>query len=235
MVVEGVLWCGTGWGVITGQKIRARSTSQSCCADRWKGSGAEPWRLSGIGWWQCSLTYFLCCGEWNMRKIKHFRRADVFISLVIPSHQKCGIFSANLRKFYCLVYKMKAYVWWLTGHSAVWVVFAELAWGEGWLWQLACLQDIFILSSFKIEKLKKGLTIPMSGMNIASPKAFLTCGAPSPHVPSKKKNHEYNLSLTFFVYNPLFTAHFWLGLLSILHRLQKYIKSRCQRNFTDVL
>jgi len=104
---------------------------------------------------------------------------------------------------------MKAYVWWLTGHSAVWVVFAELTWGEGWLWQLACLQDIFILSSFKKKKkkkkLKKGLTIPMSGMNIASPKVFLTCGAPSPHVPSKKKNHivsnEYNLSLFFFFLN----------------------------------
>lgn len=64
----------------------------------------------------------------------------------------------------------------------------------------------------------------MSGMNIASPKALLTCGAPSPHVLSKKKNHivsnEYNLSLTFFVYNSPFTAHFWLGLLSIFHRLR---------------
>ncbi len=43
-----------------------------------------------------------------MRKIKHFRRADVFISLGKPSHQKLGedgIFSANLRKHYCLVYK----------------------------------------------------------------------------------------------------------------------------------
>lgn len=40
-----------------------------------------------------------------MRKMKHFRQADVFISLGIPSHQKYRIFSANLRKFYCLVYK----------------------------------------------------------------------------------------------------------------------------------
>lgn len=44
---------------------------------------------------------------WSMKyeKKKHFRRADVFISLGIPSNQKYGIFSANLRKFYCLVYK----------------------------------------------------------------------------------------------------------------------------------
>lgn len=45
-VVEGVLWCGTGGGVITGQKIRVRSTSQSRRADRWKRSGVEPWTLS---------------------------------------------------------------------------------------------------------------------------------------------------------------------------------------------
>lgn len=37
--------------------------------------------------------------------MKHFRRADVFISLGITSHHKYGIFSANLRKFYCLLYK----------------------------------------------------------------------------------------------------------------------------------
>lgn len=45
MVVEGVLWCGTGGGVITGQKIRVRSTSQSRRADRWKRRGVEPWTL----------------------------------------------------------------------------------------------------------------------------------------------------------------------------------------------
>lgn len=65
------------------------------------------WNLerSRTGRWQWFLTYFWCGGEWNMRKMKHFRRADVFISLGKPSHQKCGIFSANLRKYYCLVYK----------------------------------------------------------------------------------------------------------------------------------
>lgn len=125
--------------------------------------------------------------------MKHFRRADVFISLGKPSHQKCGIFSANLRKYHCLVYK----------NECICLMIDRSLCGLGGLCgaSVGGRDGYDSLHAFKTflfcpPPLKKVKEVNLKGIDhthgrheYSFPEALLTCGAPSPHVPSKKKNH----------------------------------------------